>query len=141
MTDPVGIVLVGHGDTASRLVEAARHIIPGDGLDGVMAVDAGDGESPELCSDICEALESSDRGRGVVLVVDLVGASPCNCAQREARKHRFVTVSGLNLAMLLKLGSLDRRAMEPLQLAQAAAESGRRAVTVEGEPDQGTTDP
>jgi mannose/fructose-specific phosphotransferase system component IIA len=39
-------------------------------------------------------------------------------------------LSGLNLAMLLKLAALDRRKLSPQALAHACADSGRRAVHV-----------
>jgi hypothetical protein len=38
-----GIVLIGHGNTASTLLEAARSIVP-DSLGGVIAIDAGLGQ-------------------------------------------------------------------------------------------------
>ena len=127
----VGVVLVGHGDTASRLHAAAMQIVPG-GLEDVVAVDAGVGENATLGGSMCAAIEKADHGRGVLLLVDLVGASPCNCAQREAGDHPIVTVSGLNLAMLLKLASVDRSAVDTRELAQELVRSARRAVTVDG---------
>lgn len=127
-TGSVGIVVVGHGDTATHLLEAARHIVPPGSLDDVVAVDAGEGETPRLGAELCRVIGSVDRGRGVLLMVDLLGASPCRCAQREGEGHPFVVLSGLNLAMLLKLAGLDRASMTPQQMAAACADSGRRAV-------------
>lgn len=137
---PVGVVLVGHGDTASRLLEAASAIVSGAGLSDVIAVDAGVGETPDLSDTLCSIIEQADAGRGVLLVVDLMGASPCTCGMREAVGHRFVVLSGLNLAILLKLASLDRRALTPAGLANACAESGRKSVCVEEHLEEGTAE-
>lgn len=127
----VGVVLVGHGRTASELLAAAAGIVGPGALEGVQAVDAGTGQTPKLDETLCDVLERADRGAGVLLVVDLWGASPCSCAQRQASGRRVAILSGLNLAMLLKLAALDRQHIEPEALAQACADSGRRAVDVQ----------
>lgn len=136
MTEPasaaVGVVLVGHGRTASELLQAAMGIVGPDALQGVVAVDAGRGETPRLGEELCNVIDTADAGAGVLVLVDLWGASPCSCVQREAQaaKHHTVTLSGLNLAMLLKLAALDRGRLDAEVLAEACADSGRRAVQV-----------
>jgi PTS system mannose-specific IIA component len=127
----VGVVLVGHGRTASELLAAAAGIVGPDALEGVQAVDAGTGQTPKLDDDLCGVLAQADQGAGVLLLVDLWGASPYSCARRQAEGRRAVILSGLNLAMLLKLAALDRHRVEPEALAQACADSGRRAVDVQ----------
>jgi mannose PTS system EIIA component len=130
MSDRVGVAVVGHGDTASRLLAAAREILADGALEGVVAIDAGVGETPELGPELCAAIERLDEGVGVVVLVDLLGASPCQCATRVGMGHEFAVLSGLNLAMLLKLATLDRRALGPVEIAEACADSGHRSVQV-----------
>jgi mannose PTS system EIIA component len=127
----VGVVLVGHGRTASELLAAAAGIVGEEALEGVRAIDAGHGQTPKLDEDLCAVLEQADEGAGVLLVVDLWGASPCSCARRQAEGRRVVILSGLNLAMLLKLAALDRVRLDLEALARACADSGRRAVDVQ----------
>jgi len=131
----VGVAVVGHGQTASRLLEAAKAIVNTPSLDDVVAVDADSGETPSLKQAICQALDGIDHGQGVVVIVDLWGASPCQCARRHHTEHPVVVLSGLNLAMLLKLASLDRDAMDPVAVAQACANSAQRAVSVWSSPE------
>lgn len=123
----VGVVILGHGESASRLLRAARDIVS-SGLDDLVAVDAGEGQTPELERTLCDVIAQADEGRGVLLLVDLLGSSPCACGRREGAGRGLTTVGGLNLAMLLKLASLDRGALEPSELAAACVDSGRRAV-------------
>ena len=130
MSGPVGIAVVWHGATASELLAAARGIVQDGSLDDVLAIDAGLGETPQLGPRLCDAITAADHGRGVVVLVDLLGASPCQCAQREASGHELVVLAGLNLAMLLKLARIDRDKLDPAGVAQACADSGRRAVEV-----------
>lgn len=126
----VGVVIVGHGSTASQLLEAARGIVGSGSLDDVVAVDAGAGQTPELAQRLVEVIAGADRGAGVLLVVDLLGASPCSCGLRGGAGHALALLSGLNLAMLLKLANLDRRSLSPLELAAACAASAQRSVTI-----------
>ncbi|HGG57126.1 MAG TPA: hypothetical protein ENK31_04965 [Nannocystis exedens] len=126
----VGVVIVGHGATATGLLAAARGIV-GDQLDEVVAVDAGRGQTPKLSATLCRVLSEEDRGRGVLLIVDLLGASPCSCGLREGADHTKVLLSGLNLAMLLKLANLDREATSALELAVACADSATRSIVVQ----------
>ncbi len=126
----VGIAVVGHGSTASSLLAAARGIVQPGSLDGVIAIDAGLGETPTFSEAMCAAIARADEGRGVIVLVDLYGASPCQCAQREASGHPMAVVSGLSLAMLLKLTGLDRYRLDLRQIAEACAESGRRAIGI-----------
>ena len=127
---PVGVIVVGHGSTATQLLEAARGIVPHGSLDDVVPVDAGVGETSDLSALLCGHIERIDAGRGVVVLVDLLGASPCNCAQRQGKGRGIVTLSGLNLAMLLKLAGLDRQMMSASEIAHACADSATRSVKV-----------
>lgn len=128
--EDVGVVLVGHGSTATQLLEAAQGIVGAGALAGVTAVDAGVGQTPELARRLCDVITAADHGAGVLLVVDLLGSSPCTCGLRESIGHSVAVVSGLNLAMLLKLATLDRQSLSPSELASACAASAQRAVTV-----------
>lgn len=128
-TAKCGVVLISHGNTATALLEAARAIISGDGLADVIALDAGAGQTPELRAKVCQAIEQVDEGRGILLLADLMGSSPCMCGIDESAGHGIAVVSGLNLAMLTKLALLDRRS-SPRELAEACANSARRSITV-----------
>jgi PTS system mannose-specific IIA component len=126
----VGVVVVGHGMTASQMLAAGQAIVGPGALDDVVAVDAGAGQTPELVAALARTIAEVDRGSGVLLMVDLLGASPCTCGLREGSGRRLALISGLNLAMLLKLASLDRSRLSPTELAAACADSALRAVSV-----------
>lgn len=130
----VGVVVVGHGETASHLLQAAKGIAPAGSLDHVVALDAGVGDSASFSSNMCTVLDRVDEGEGILMLVDLFGASPCQCGQRENKNHHLVMLAGLNLAMLLKLSSLEREGASPEALAQACADSGQRAVCIRPTP-------
>lgn len=133
----VGVLVVAHGGSASPLLEAARAIAGAEVFEDVETLDAGDGRKPELDRAVEEALARLDHGRGVLVITDLFGASPCNCSRKELGGHRNgVLLSGLNLAMLCKLAHLDRRTLSALELANKVAETGRKSVSVHENPSE-----
>lgn len=121
--------MIGHGGTASALLAAARDIVPGDGLADVLAIDAGIGETDELKERVCAAVDEVDEGRGVLLIADLMGSSPCMCGIKSSAGHGFALVTGLNLGMLTKLALTNRRS-SPRELANACAGSAQRSICV-----------
>ena len=136
-SEKVGVLLVAHGGVASRVLEAARGIIGDDSLLDVECLDAGAGRTDALDRSVVAALLRLDRGRGVVVITDLFGASPCNCSRKNLLEHENgVLISGLNLAMLCKLAHLDRRALEAHEVADAIAKTGRRAISIHQHPEQ-----
>lgn len=135
-----GIVIIGHGNTATTLLDAARQLIPGDGLLGAVAIDAGAGRTPELEARVVAAVEQVDEGRGILMIADLMGSSPCMCGMRESAGHGLAVVTGLNLAMLAKLATLDRQTT-PRELAEACAESVGRSICVKFRDNQPAAEP
>jgi PTS system mannose-specific IIA component len=132
----VGVAIVGHGNTASQLLAAARGIVRSEILGDVVAIDAGEGETERFSDQMCGVIERLDEGRGVVVFVDLLGASPCQCARRQGLGHGVVTLSGLNLAMILKLAALDRERLSAGEVAEACADSAQRSVRVTVDADE-----
>ena len=115
---------------ASVLLDAARGVVGEEPLADVVAIDAGEGRDEALDASVCAQIDRVDAGRGVVVLVDLLGSSPFVCGQQEAREHQGTVVSGLNLAMLCKLATLDRSAWTAEEIAAGVAASGRRSVNV-----------
>jgi mannose PTS system EIIA component len=71
------------------------------------------------------AIARLDQGDGVLMLADLIGASPCNLASAELDANvRLVT--GLNLSMLLKV--LNHRQLSLDDLASRALRGGREGV-------------
>jgi mannose/fructose-specific phosphotransferase system component IIA len=131
----VGVLLIAHGGSATPLLEAARGIAGSDAFEDVEVLDAGAGRTEALDRAVEGALARLDHGRGVVVITDLFGASPCNCSRQELGYHENgVLISGLNLAMLCKLAYLDRRRLGALELANQIADAGRKSVTVHQTP-------
>jgi PTS system mannose-specific IIA component len=124
----VGIVIVSHGDMADGLLDAARMIVGEQ--DGLATVSLREMDAVEgLMERVAAAIEKVDGGDGVLVLVDLFGASPFNASARLAMQgdSHMEVISGVSLPMLVEL--MVQREGESLEkLVQVALEAGTSGV-------------
>jgi PTS system mannose-specific IIA component len=121
----VNIVLACHGDLGDGLIQVAEMIAgPAEGLYSVPLLP---GESPESYGEKLARTLSELEGKQTLILVDLLGGTPCNVVAREVVKANVAGVTGVNLPMLLEL--LMARAGSSLEeLAQMTAKAGQDSV-------------
>ena len=99
----VGIIIVTHGKMALGMLESMQ-MIAGE-QDQVAVVGLEEEKSPEDLSEIIkDALLKVDDGSGVLIMVDLFGATPFNVSARLylESNHQIEVITGVNLPMLLE---------------------------------------
>jgi PTS system ascorbate-specific IIA component len=124
----VGIVVVTHGGTAESLIAEAGFIL-GQDLSDVLSVHFN--EFSDLAGGLAEiraALDRADRSDGVIVLSDLIGASPSNGVTELLDEYQAVMVTGVNLAMLLSVWNYRDKAL--VLVARKAVEGGRRGVKI-----------
>ena len=128
----VGIVIVTHGDMAEGVLDAARSVTGHS--QGSAAVCLRDGDSvDELGPRIAAAVDHVNEGDGVLVLVDMWGASPFNASARLALKgrHPIDVIAGVNLPMVVEL--LEERTAksfdELVAIALQAGSEGVRALS------------
>lgn len=129
----VGLVVVTHGGSADCLLQAVAGIL--GPLPAAVPVSVSMDETfDETLERIEQACDAVDRGAGVVLLVDLQGSSPYQaCMAMMDGSRSAEVVCGVNLAMLLKLATIDRCEPRPPELAQLLREVGRRSIRLGSE--------
>ena len=111
----IGVVVVTHGNIGGEMVRVALSIVKeerpmvGVSLEHSEAMDG-------MRRKIQGAIEQVDRGRGVLLLADMFGGTPCNLCLSFLKEGSVEVVSGVNLPMLIKLASLK----EEMPLAEIA---------------------
>jgi len=124
----VGLVIVTHGTTGAALLEVAEFILA-EPMVGVRFVSfRQSGANVTTTEEIEAAMAAADSGDGLLVLTDLIGASPSNLVVERLEAHGGVMVTGLNLAMLVSVWNYRS---QPLGLlARKAVESGRRGVKI-----------
>lgn len=123
------VLLITHAPLAQALRSAALHVFP-DAAPALLALDVQPDDAPEHSLERARiALRHAGAAHtGVLVLTDLLGATPCNVATRlvqEAPQARRL-LTGVNLPMLLRAISYRH---EPLpQLAELACAGGVRGI-------------
>jgi len=121
-----GLLVLTHGDIGRSLIEVAEFIL-NQALEDVEVLSFQQSAMEETNDDeIGQAIKKADRGRGVLILTDVGGASPCNHATRFRCSEEVAVVSGLNLAMLIRAWSY--RQHPPRELADLAIEGAIRDI-------------
>jgi PTS system mannose-specific IIA component len=127
----IGLVLVTHGRLAEEFVTAMIHVVGPQ--DRIATISIGpDDDMEERRADIAAAIATVDAGRGVIVLTDLFGGTPSNLAISLMERGRVEVIAGMNLPMLIRLGSA-RKSMKVVETVAAAREAGRKYISVASE--------
>ena len=127
----IGLVLVTHGRLAEEFVTAMVHVVGPQEAVATIAIGPDD-DMEERRTDIAGAIQRVDSGRGVIVLTDLFGGTPSNLAISLMQRGRVEVIAGMNLPMLIRLGSA-RKSMSVVAAVAAAREAGRKYISVASE--------
>ena len=125
-----GILIIAHAPLASALQEFTRHVF-GEVPVRLKALDVMAHEDAKLTLErTVEAAHSIISDRGLLVLTDIMGATPANVASRLAHMPEFDghvrVIAGVNLPMLMR--AIAYRA-EPLDsAAQKAMHGGQQGI-------------
>lgn len=123
----VGILLLTHEALGAALIATVRRILDRMPL-AVQALAIPTGSDVETAlREAAACARRVDSGDGVLVLVDVYGATPSNVAQRLPGLGLDIRrVSGLNLPMLLRVLNYPEQTLA--ELAQTAADGGRAGI-------------
>lgn len=126
----VGIVIVAHAPMASALLACGCHVF--DCERDVLTVDVGSTQEPAVSeAAVLERIYQAETGSGVLVLTDIMGATPANVARRAAQTAsgsgvRTAVVAGANMSMLLR--ALTYRSLPLADVTERVLAGGRQAV-------------
>jgi PTS system mannose-specific IIA component len=131
----VGVVVVTHGQLAAELLNAAEMIV-GD-LPHFAAVSIGwhddvalaKAEIGRAIDRVREKVATPERPGGVLVLTDMFGGTPANLGVTFLDTDKVEVITGLNLAMLMKLAR-PLKDTDLLTLARDIGDQGRNAIWV-----------
>ena len=123
----VGAVLVTHANLGEVLVETARAIV--GKFDHILSVSMAWGDPLEEAEKrVQTALKTVDQGAGVIILTDMFGGTPSNVSLSFLEEDRVEVISGVNLAMVIKIANQGSETVS--DLAQAVREHGIQQISV-----------
>lgn len=124
----VAIVVIAHRPLASALLEAARHVYSRDPCKASRTLTgmdvAPDTEVSTVLSQARTLVQDADQGGGVLVLTDMLGATPGNVAAQLASEGKVAVLAGVNMPMLLRAlcyGESDLASLVAKASAGAAA--------------------
>ena len=125
MAGDIGIVIVAHGQLAHEYRAAVEHVVgPQPNIVAVSIAAECDRNNKEL--EICDAVDSVDNGRGVVIATDLFGSSPSNLSLKACAAKNRKIVYGMNLPLLIKLSQSKNLSLS--SAVDLALSAGRKYI-------------
>ncbi|NLG95533.1 MAG: PTS sugar transporter subunit IIA [Acetomicrobium flavidum] len=121
----VGMLIVTHGRLGEGLLDAMQMIAGPQERVEVISLKEGD-SIDELKDKILNAVKTLDDGSGVLVFVDMFGASPSNAAAYLLNENVEV-ITGVNLPMLLEIVSF-RESSSLQELGANAMTAGVESV-------------
>ncbi len=110
---PIHILIIAHAPLASALRSCVLHVFP-EVADSLHAVDVEADEPPEAALARARASVQVFANDSVLLLSDVLGATPCNIAQKMVDGQYCKLVAGVNLPMLLRIINYRHESMDAL---------------------------
>jgi len=128
----IPVIVLTHGNLASELVQAAQTIDPNLVETSAMSL-PWDVDSDEASRSLKKQLRELDQGEGMLVLTDMFGGTATNLALPFLEPEKVEVVTGVNLPMLVKLGSLQRRSLSLEELAAGITVAGQKSIRLASE--------
>jgi mannose PTS system EIIA component len=129
----VGLVIVTHGGSGECLLAAAEGLVGPLAAAAAVSVALND-PFEEIVRRVGQACDAVDAGAGLLILADVHGSSPFRaCLSMLDGTRPVEIVCGINLPMLIKLATVDRRGQRPVEVAEIIKEVGKRSIRLGSE--------
>ena len=110
----IGILLITHGSLGEALLQCACHVLNRRPPQILQLGVTGQDDPLDALPLARRLLEMVDDGSGVLILTDILGATPANIAAKLLEPGRVAGVAGVNLPMLLRVITYRERSMDVL---------------------------
>ena len=126
----IGVLLLGHARIASETKQAVEHILGSQPQ--FQAIDIINSDmSDTKDADLNLALEQLNQGQGVLILVDLLGATPWNMVNQVAENRHVILLGGFNVPAVIRAMSMRQDCTDLNQLAQSSVEAGKHYMRLQ----------
>lgn len=126
----IPVLVFTHGKLALELREAILQISPelAGEIEAIALPWEHDPESEK--TKLRKELRRLNKGKGIVIATDMFGGTASNIALPFLEEGQVEIVTGVNLPMLMKLLSLRKRDLNPLETAETLQKAGQNSIRV-----------
>ncbi len=122
----IPLLIVAHGNLGDSLIQCASHVL-GQRPEQLESLDLSASDDPgEMLEQARAQIARLDQGKGVLILTDVYGATPCNTVCKLIQHEQVEAVAGVNLPMLLK--ALNYRNETLALLIRKAVRGGQDGV-------------
>ena len=114
MAEMIGILLITHGTLGEALVQCVSHVMNRRPAQLMQLGISGQDDPLDALPIARRLVELVDSGSGVLILTDILGATPANTAAKLLEPGRVEGVAGVNLPMLLRVITYRERSMDVL---------------------------
>lgn len=128
----IGVLIIAHSDLAGELISAAEHIV--GKMENVVGVSVKPDQSVEqLRNQIAQAIKLVNKGEGVIILSDMFGGTPSNISLSFLEEDKIEVVTGVNLPMVVRVGTYRGNKKSLKELAQHIMGYGRDNIYLASE--------
>jgi PTS system ascorbate-specific IIA component len=110
----IGILIITHGSLGEALIQCVCHVMNRRPPQLLQLGVSGQDDPLDVLPLARRLLNMVDSGDGVLILTDILGATPANTAAKLLEPGRIEGVAGVNLPMLLRTITYRERNMEVL---------------------------
>ena len=122
----IGVLLVTHGNFSEAIIKSMELVFGRQEKLEALTLNHGD-DVEELTRQVKERAKELDDGEGVLVLVDLLGGSPCNVTASCLKQEGLECVTGLNLPMLISVPE-EREDGTLCSMPKVAMEAGKTGI-------------
>ena len=127
------VLVLSHGQLANELVDAASKIVPQLSEELAALCLPWDLDPDEASLLLKSKIDALDKGEGVLIITDMFGGTATNLALSHLIPGEVEVITGVNLPMLVKLGSLRTRDLELNEVANLLTQAAQKSIRVASE--------
>ena len=124
----IAVIVITHGQFGQELLRTAQDIAGRQEQVAALTVTPEMGLD-EVSRSLAETIERLSAPLGYLILVDMLGGTPCNTSLLKTKDLLAEVVTGVNLYMVLSSFN-HRQTMELKALAGKVAEDGKRAIVL-----------